>query len=81
MNLTKEQKSLLSSLKESQGWATLVALEKEALDNLGRLCLNGDLEDPKVLEVIKKNKVYAKARADFLHNTESHLQEIYTPQV
>jgi hypothetical protein len=81
MQLTKEQKDILKELKASHGFRLLQLIEKEALDSLGRLCLDGNLDDPKVLETIKLNKIYAKARSDFLFNTDKHLSEIYTPKV
>jgi hypothetical protein len=81
MQLTKEQRAELSALKKHPWYATLLRIEEEAMNNLGRLVLTWDLDNPQVLEVVKKNKIYAKARQDFFANIESHLMEVYTPEV
>lgn len=81
MKLNKEQKLQLQELKNHPWYKILEMIEKEATGNLWELLLTANLEDEKNLEIIKKNQQYMKARRDFFHNIETHIKEIYSPEI
>jgi len=81
MKLTKDQKRSLEQLKNHEGYKVLELIEKEAREDLWAFLLTSDLNNKEDLEIIQKNQLYVKARKDFLENINTHVQEIYTPEV
>jgi hypothetical protein len=82
MQLTKDQKEYLQSLKVHPWFKVLEMIEQDALSELWKyVLLNSDLSNEEHLKVLKTNQIYCKARKDFLQNIENHLTEIYSPDL
>ena len=81
MKLTKDEIESLKSFKNHPWYKILEKIENKASIDLWNLLLSWDLTDEKILDVIKKNQVYHKARKDFFENVESHIKEIYNPNI
>lgn len=79
--LTKDEIGYLKSLKDYPWYKVLEKIERQASIDLWQLLLKWDLNDEKILEVIKRNQLYAKARTDFFENIETHIREIYSPDI
>jgi hypothetical protein len=81
MILTKSDKEYLKWLTSHPWYKILERIETQASNDLWELLLSGDLEDTAVLDMIKKNQLYAKARKDFFSNITTHIAGIYTPNI
>ena len=81
MKLTKHQKEVLEAFKKSEAFSILKDIEAEQFNKLGQVLLSEDIDDPKVVEKIKTNKIYIKARQDFLSNVNKHCKGVYEPKI
>jgi len=81
MELTKEEKDALIWLTKHPWFRVLEKIEEVARNKLWQLLLESNLKDPKVIDILEENKLYAQARKDFLLNAKKHTQEIYTPNI
>lgn len=77
MNLTQQEKEILSSLLDHPWFAIVQKLEEDAQNKLGKRFLNLNWEDPKEMEILKINQIYTKARQDFFQNLRKGAQQVY----
>lgn len=80
IKLTTEEKDILRAFTKSDAFRILKKVEDDAMKELSGTLMIGDLSDPEVLEIIKKNQIYMNARRDFFSNTEKHVSDIVMPQ-
>jgi len=81
MELTQQEKDTLKAFKLSEAYKILKKIEQEQFSLLGQVLLRGDLTDPKFLEEMKTQKVYVKARKEFLENVNKHCKGIFAPKI
>jgi len=79
--LNQDEKMALESMMKHPGFAVLKKIENEESVRLGKILQAVDLDDPKQLELLKRNQIYAKAREDFLLNAESHVSSVIEPEI
>lgn len=80
MKLTKDQTESLKSLTKHPWFEVLKLIHQDAMLQLSNFYLDKDIDNPEIIESLKKQRVYAKARLDFFQDVSRHTHEIYSPE-